>query len=132
LREFEISVRVYYEDTDFSGVVYHARYLHFFERGRTEALRSTGVTHCDLAAREDPLMFAIREMDIKWASPARNDDLLTVRTVFLQIRGARMMMAQSIYRDETLLAEAAVEAVSVSLDGRPRRVPDELVKQFMG
>jgi acyl-CoA thioester hydrolase len=77
-------------------------------------------------------MFAIREMDIKWASPARNDDLLTVRTVFLQIRGARMMMAQSIYRDETLLAEAAVEAVSVSLDGRPRRVPDELVKQFMG
>lgn len=127
---FVIPVRIYYEDTDFSGVVYHARYLHFFERGRTEALRSCGVLHHELLKRAEPLAFAVRRMETEWIVPARIDDLLEVRTWFREIRGARMLLDQEIGRGDALLARASVEAVSMSLDGRPRRVPADLVEKL--
>ena len=126
-QSFEIAVRVYYEDTDFSGVVYHARYLHFFERGRTEALRRCGVHHTELLKRAEPMAFAVRKMTTEWIVPARIDDLLDVLTVFREIRGARMLLDQEIRRDGVLLARADVEAVAMSLDGRPRRVPADIV-----
>ncbi|MEO0398168.1 MAG: tol-pal system-associated acyl-CoA thioesterase [Pseudomonadota bacterium] len=125
-----ITVRIYYEDTDFSGVVYHARYLHFFERGRTEALRDVGIGHSELLKRDPPLVFAVREMTTRWLSPARIDDLLTVKTEFTEASGARIMAVQQIWRDEALLAAADVQIVSMSVDGRPRRVPPELVSLF--
>ena len=82
LAPFTIDIRVYYEDTDFSGIVYHANYLKFFERGRTDALRQCGVTHTDLLSREAPLAFAVRKMGIDWVAPARIDDMLRVETIF--------------------------------------------------
>ncbi|MEZ5921021.1 MAG: tol-pal system-associated acyl-CoA thioesterase [Parvularculaceae bacterium] len=128
--EHSITVRVYYEDTDFSGVVYHARYLHFFERGRTEALRSSGVSHTELLARSEPLAFAVRKMTTEWIAPARIDDELDVATRFLEVRGARMLLFQEMRRGETLIARADVEAVCMNLDGRPRRLPGEIARQL--
>lgn len=129
-QSFEIAVRVYYEDTDFSGVVYHARHLQFFERGRTEALRSCGISHSDLLKRAEPLAFAVRRMTVEWLAPARIDDLLAVATVFVEVKGARMTIRQSIRRGETPIATAEVEAACMSLQGRPRRLPPEIIARF--
>ncbi|MDZ7626837.1 MAG: tol-pal system-associated acyl-CoA thioesterase [Parvularculaceae bacterium] len=127
---FMLEIRVYYEDTDFSGVVYHARHLHFFERGRTEALRACGVSHSELLARAEPLAFAVRRMTIDWLAPARIDDLLCVVTSFSEVRGARMAIAQEIRRGDTLIATADVEAACMSLDGRPRRLPPVVAERL--
>lgn len=123
---FRFSVRVYYEDTDFSGVVYHAAYLKFFERARTEALRACGIDHSALLARPEPIVFAVRQMTIDWLAPARIDDQLDVITTFKDVRGARMFLDQEIDRDTTRLARARVEAAVMTLAGRPRRLPAEL------
>ena len=123
-----IELRVYYEDTDFSGIVYHANHLKFFERGRTDALRACGVTHTDLLSRDEPLVFAVRRMDTQWHVPARIDDRLEVYSWFEDARGARMMLYQEIFRpaDGALIASADVEAACLSLDGRPRRIPNDV------
>lgn len=128
--DFEFSVRVYYEDTDFSGVIYHARYLHFFERGRTEALRACNISHTELLAREEPLAFAVRKMTAEWISPARIDDVLEVTTRFVEVKGARMLIDQELRRGETMIARANVEAACMNLKGRPRRLPAELVERL--
>ena len=125
-----LTIRVYYEDTDFSGIVYHARHLQFFERGRTEALRAVGVTHTDLLNREDKLVFAVRSMNVEWIAPARIDDLLEVRTAFLDARGARMRLDQTMRRGGDEIARASVEAACLSIDGRPRRLPPEIVERL--
>lgn len=122
-----LPVRIYYEDTDFSGVVYHAAYLKFFERGRTEALRACGVHHSEMLKREEPLAFAVRKMTIEWLAPARIDDLLEVRTRFVAAKGARMTLAQEIWREDALLARAEVEAACMSLSGRARRLPADIL-----
>lgn len=128
---FLLPIRVYYEDTDFSGVVYHARYLHFFERGRTEAIRACGVTHTELLSRPEPLAFAVRKMTTEWLAPARIDDVLEVATRFLDVKGARMLLDQQIRRGEALIARADVEAVCMTLAGRPRRLPAAMVEKFL-
>jgi acyl-CoA thioester hydrolase len=127
---YRLPIRIYYEDTDFSGVVYHAAYLKFFERGRTEALRACGVHHSELLAREEPLAFAVRRMTTEWRIPAKIDDMLEVRTRFVSAKGARMMLSQEIWRDDVLLARAEVEAASMSLSGRPRRLPADILAKF--
>lgn len=123
-------VRVYYEDTDFSGVVYHAAYLKFFERGRTEALRASGVRHSELLERDEPLAFAVHKMSIEWISPARIDDELEVRTNVTSAKGARLLLDQTIWKEETLVAKADVEAVCMTLSGRPRRLPPEMAARL--
>jgi acyl-CoA thioester hydrolase len=125
-----LPIRIYYEDTDFSGVVYHAAYLKFFERGRTEALRACGVHHAELLKRDEPLAFAVRKMTTEWLVPAKIDDLLEVRTRFVAAKGARMLLAQEIWRGEAHLARAEVEAACMNLDGRARRLPVALLKAF--
>ena len=125
--------RVYYEDTDFTGVVYHARYLHFFERGRTDFLRLIGIHHAALDAGDhgEKLAWVVRRMEIDFVSPARIDDLLTIDTETAQdIAGARIIMNQIISRDGTVLARGKVEAVLVNDLGRPRRFPKEWVAKF--
>lgn len=122
-RVHRLPVRVYYEDTDFSGVVYHARYLHFFERGRTDSLRCLGVHHSELAQADDPLAFAVRRMSIEFALAARVDDALIVETLFRPQKGARLMIEQRLVRGETLIASADVQAVCISLDGAVKRPP---------
>ncbi|MEP7240557.1 MAG: tol-pal system-associated acyl-CoA thioesterase [Devosia sp.] len=122
-----IEVRVYYEDTDFSGAVYHAAYLHFFERGRTEFLRAEGVHHSELA--RDGLAFAVRSMTIEFVRAAHIDDLLTVETRIAEISGARMTLEQSIQRGGELIASARVVVAAVK-HGRAARLPAALLAAF--
>ena len=91
-----LAVRIYYEDTDFSGNVYHAAYLKFFERGRTEFLRDLRIHHSELMA--EGLAFAVRRMTIDFVAPAHIDDLLTVTTQVVKVGGARLLLAQIISR----------------------------------
>lgn len=125
-----LPVRIYYEDTDFSGLVYHARYLHFLERGRTDFLRCCGVNHSDLLEREDPLVLAVRKMTLEYERPARIDDALLVRTVCRETAGARLWMDQEIHRDGDRLLTAEVEAVCLTPQGRPRRPPKDFVEKL--
>ena len=125
--------RVYYEDTDFTGVVYHARYLHFFERGRTDFLRLLGIHHAALDAGDhgEKLAWVVRRMELDFVSPARIDDVLTIETESSQdIGGARIVMNQKILCVGKLLAMAKVEAVLINSAGRPRRFPKEWVEKF--
>ena len=122
-RVHRLPVRVYYEDTDFSGVVYHARYLHFFERGRTESLRAIGIHHSELARGDRPLAFAVRRMSVEFERAARVDDILTVETLYRPNQGPRLRIGQTILRAEAVIATAGVEAVCIDLEGRAKRPP---------
>jgi acyl-CoA thioester hydrolase len=123
-----LPVRVYYEDTDFTGVVYHANYVRYFERGRSDFLRLAGIGHADLLEREDPAAFVVTRLAIEFRKPARIDDGLIVRTAYDTARGATLHITQAILRGEDLLATAEVSAACVTLAGRPRRPPPALVE----
>ncbi len=118
-----LPVRVYYEDTDFTGVVYHANYLRYFERGRSEFLRLTGISHTQLRALEQPMAFVVVRMQIDFRKAARIDDALIVRTVYERVERARLHVRQTITRGLDVIAEAAEEIACIDLDGRPRRPP---------
>jgi len=121
-----LPVRVYYEDTDFTGAVYHANFLRFMERGRSESLRAAGIDHVSLAQRPEPLAFAVRSINISFLRPARIDDALMVQTSYEQVAGARITAKQQVLRGEELLAEASVEIACISLEGKPRRLPGDI------
>jgi acyl-CoA thioester hydrolase len=121
-----LPVRVYYEDTDFSGVVYHGAYVRFFERGRTDFLRLAGVSHSALLAGADPLALTVTRLAIAFRRAARIDDALLVRTRLTGVRGPRLMLAQQIVRAGELLTDAEVEVACIDLSGRPRRPPAAL------
>lgn len=125
----QLSVRVYYEDTDFSGVVYHASYLRFLERGRTELIRDLGISQSDLFDAGTQLAFAVRRMQIEFLKPARMDDLLTIETKPVAARGATMDLAQRVLRGEEVLVEASVMVACIG-GGRARRIPDALRQQM--
>jgi acyl-CoA thioester hydrolase len=127
-REHLLSVRVYYEDTDFTGVVYHANYLRYFERGRSDFLRLSGVSHTELRARPEPVAFVVRKMGIDFIRPARVDDALVVRTAFEGLKGPRLFVRQRIERDGEILAEAEVQVVCIRLDGRPVKPPADILQ----
>ncbi|HEX8666526.1 MAG TPA: tol-pal system-associated acyl-CoA thioesterase [Beijerinckiaceae bacterium] len=120
-----LPVRVYYEDTDFSGVVYHASYLRFLERGRTEFLRAAGVDQSVLHAEGEGLIFAVRSLTIDYLKPARMDDVLLVETRTAEVRGASLTVAQRILRGEEVLVAADVRVAAIAA-GRPVRIPDAL------
>jgi len=122
-----IQVRVYYEDTDFSGAVYHAAYLHFFERGRTEFLRAQGIHHSELAS--EGIAFAVRSMEIEFPRAAHIDDLLVVDTAVVEVSGARLTLDQSIERGDELVARAKVVVVAIK-DGKATRLPKAVVAAF--
>ncbi|MGE5502477.1 MAG: tol-pal system-associated acyl-CoA thioesterase [Ignavibacteriales bacterium] len=126
-REHVLPVRVYYEDTDFTGVVYHANYLRYFERGRSDFLRMAGVSHTDLLAHHEPTAFVVTRMEIDFKRPARIDDALLVRTTYDEARGPRLAINQRITRGDEVIAAAAVSAACIALDGRPRKPPPGLV-----
>lgn len=114
-------VRIYYEDTDFSGNVYHAAYLKFFERGRTEFLRDLGVHHAELA--KDGVAFAVRGMEIQFDGAAHIDDLLEVVTTVEASTGARLTLTQTILRDGVVLTRANVVVVAINTAGGATRMP---------
>jgi len=118
-------LRVYYEDTDFSGRVYHASYLRFLERGRTEWLRALGFDHRTLAG-EAGLFFAVRGLQIEYLAPALMDDSLTVETEFSGTRGALIEFDQQIVRRKQPLVHASVRVVTMR-NNRPVRAPRELL-----
>jgi acyl-CoA thioester hydrolase len=116
----ELRQRVYFEDTDFSGRVYHARYLHFMERGRSDYLRLLGVHHHALAA--EGLAFTVRHMEIDFLKPASIDDVVTVRTIPVEARGARVVLAQEVLCDSEHLIRARVTVALLGAGGRAVRL----------
>jgi acyl-CoA thioester hydrolase len=122
-------VRVYYEDTDFSGVVYHASYLRFMERGRTNYLRLLGADHramFEAAEKEAPgFTFVVRQMKIDFKKPAHMDDVLDVLTAPEEVKGASITLHQKVMRGDELLVEAHVQVAFVS-GGRAKPIPKPL------
>lgn len=125
-RQHWLAVRVYYEDTDFTGMVYHANYLRFFERGRSDHLRDAGVSHQSLLAREDPAAFTLTNVNVTYRKPGKVDDLLHIRTRYLGMDGPRIRFSQACLRGGELLAEAEITAVMIHADGRLRRPIKEI------
>jgi len=129
-----LTLRVYYADTDFSGVVYHGRYLEFLERGRSEFLRLHDIHHhLMIEAREgEASAWIVRRMSLDFASPARIDDILHVETAIAQVKPARISMRQQILCKEKLLVTAQVEVALINAAGRPRRLPLAFLSKFFG
>ena len=124
-----LTVRVYYEDTDFTGIVYHANYLRYMERGRTNYLRLLGADHRALfeqTAKQAPgFAFVVRSMNIDFLKPARMDDVLDVFTEPHEVRGASITLHQRVMRGDELLVETSVRVAFIS-DGRARPIPKPL------
>ncbi len=116
-------VRVYYEDTDASGIVYHANYVRYIERGRTNFLRLMGVHHQDLMALPEPIAFTVTRVEMDFVLPARLDDTLEVHTRYTKVTGVRIYGSQIVKRDGIELIRAQIEAACINLEGKPRRLP---------
>ncbi len=121
-----LPIRVYYEDTDLSGVVYHANYLRFMERGRTEFFRLAGVSKMAALEEAEPTAWTLRSVTLEFHRPARLEDQLEVRTNCPMLGKARMQADQKIYCGDTLLVHGRVEACIMTLTGRPRRIPPDV------
>lgn len=121
-----LPVRIYYEDTDLSGVVYHANYLRFMERGRSEYFRCAGITRLAQLEDPEPTAWTLKKASLEYHRPARLDDLVEVHTRCIGLTGARMTASQSIHRNGTLLVQGQVEACIITLSGRPRRIPEDI------
>ena len=127
---FTLPVRVYFQDTDAGGVVYHASYVNFMERARTEWLRSYGFTNAGLM-KELGVVFVVRSLKLDYLKPALLDDLLTVSAQLKEIGRSRVTLHQTMMRGEEKLVEAEIHLVSVSLDTfKPVSVPEVLREQW--
>jgi len=123
---FYYSARVYYEDTDAGGVVYHARYLHFFERARTEYLRTFNFSQQELLV-ENKGAFVVKSMNIDYCFPAKLDDLLQIETLVTEIKGASIIFSQIIKRNELTLCQATVKVAYVDLGKmKPMAIPSQI------
>ena len=111
-------------------MVYHANYLRFFERGRSDFLRDAGVSHQSLLARETPAAFTLTNIEVDYKRAAKVDDLLTIRTRSLGVKGVRMHFQQTCLRGEDVIAEGRITAVMIHTDGRPMRPIPEIVAQL--
>ncbi len=125
MAQHEITVRVYYEDTDLAGIVYYANYLRFIERARTEWVRGLGLDQAALK-REEGIVFAVRRVEADYLKPARFDDLLTVTTRLLELGGARIELEQEVLRAGERLFAARVVLVCMSEAGGAVRMPPAL------
>ena len=130
-REHQLPIRIYYEDTDFTGVVYHGQYVRFFERGRSDFLRLIGVAHASLLDQQDPAAFTVVTLNITFKRPARIDDALLVRTSCTGLKGPRLYFAQAITRGDELICEAQVEAACIDMAGRPRKPSKTLLSTLL-
>jgi len=127
-REHQLPVRIYYEDTDFSGIVYHANYLRYFERGRSDFFRLVGISHTALAQADTA--FAIIRMELDFKRSARVDDALVVRTTYDRVKGPRLFVSQTITRGDEVICQAQCIAVCITLDGRPRKPTAEMIAKL--
>lgn len=124
-----LKVRVYYEDTDAHGIVYHANYVKFSERGRTEYLRALGYDHNEIKKDYD-LMLVIRHMEIDYHAPAKLDDLIEIRTAVMSCGRTSINMKQDFYRDGKLLTEIKVVVVGINSSGKPIALPPNIRSIF--
>ncbi len=115
-----LPIRVYFEDTDLTGIVYHANYLRYMERGRSEMLRHAGVIHTEMMAAQTGY-YAVHSMAITWHRPARLDDELQVVSRVTQVRAAATHLAHDVMRGDELLCSATVTAAFLDMEGRPKR-----------
>ena len=122
-----LAIRVYYEDTDFSGAVYHANYLKFCERGRSDCLRLLGIAHRGASGMSG---FVVRRMACEFLRPATLDDLLTVETRFVEFAGARVEIDQRVLKGDAAVFEAKVTVALVDAQGRPRRIPKDMAAAY--
>jgi len=121
-----LPISIYYEDTDLSGFVYHANYLRYMERGRTEFFRLAGISKMAGLDEEEPTAWTLRSIHVDYLRPARLDDILHVRSRLIGLSGARMQALQRITLGETLLVEGRIEACITTLTGKPRRLPKKV------
>src|SRR5205085_11674973 len=118
-----LPIRVYYEDTDLSGVVYHANYLRFMERGRSEFFRCAGVAHLAMLDADEATVWTLRRASLEFHRPARVDDLLEVHTRATSLTGARMTADQKIFRGDDLLTHGTVGSCAITSACKPRWIP---------
>jgi acyl-CoA thioester hydrolase len=128
-REHHFALRVYFEDTDLSGIVYHANYLRFMERARSDMLRAAGIDQRG-AAESGEGVYAIADLSIRYRRPARLNDALVVKSRVAEVRAAATVIEQRIERGGEVLTEALVTAVLLSPEGRPKRQPTAWVEAF--
>src|ERR1700721_2572256 len=121
-----LPLRVYYEDTDLSGVIYHANYLRYMERGRPEFFSSRGISKIEGLAADEPTAWALRHAEIEFLRPGRMDDSLFVHTRLIGLTGARLSAHQLVYADNQLLTDGRIEACIITLTGKPRRIPQDI------
>jgi len=126
---FVLPIRIYYEDTDAAGIVYHANYIKFAERCRTEWLRSLGYDHGSIL-KEFGIYFVIKHLTIDYKAPALLDNYLSVHTHLETMGHTSLTIHQDIFRDETLIADLKVVIVTVNLEGQPQRIPPQLRQIF--
>lgn len=128
-REHRFAVRVYFEDTDLSGVVYHANYLRYMERARSDMLRLAGI---DQRAAQDAGIgvYAVSEVTLRYLAPARIEDALVIVSRLIEIRAASSLIHQQVMRDGAILADGTVKAAFVSMAGRPVRQPKAWIAAF--
>jgi acyl-CoA thioester hydrolase len=119
---FNNTIRVYYEDTDSGGVVYHANYLKYAERSRTEMLRKYKIEQEKLKT-DFNIQFIVKNLFIEYYASAKLDDLLNIKSLIIQISSAKIIMEQSIFNKNKLLAKINVTLGSVNLEGKPSRLP---------
>ncbi|MEL7013052.1 MAG: tol-pal system-associated acyl-CoA thioesterase [Pseudomonadota bacterium] len=123
--DHRFAVRVYYEDTDMGGIVYHANFLKFIERARSEWVAERGIDQLAMRDQEG-VVFAVRRIDAEFIKPARYGEELEVRTGVASLTGARLVMDQVVWRGDERLFAAQVTAACMTLDGRPTRLPDQI------
>lgn len=123
---FVLPIRIYYADTDVSGVVYHANYLNYMERARSEFFRAVGITKLIDLESAEPTAWALRSVALDYVRPARLDDVIEIRTCATKVSGARLDAEQMTYCGDTLLVRGRVQACVITLSGKPRRLPAEV------
>jgi acyl-CoA thioester hydrolase len=123
-----LPISVYYEDTDLSGVVYHANYLRYMERGRTEFFRLAGISKMAGLEEDEPTAWTLRSVQVDYHRPARLDDVIQVRSRLIGLSGARMKALQRVTCGERLLVEGRIEACITTLTGKPRRLPKNVLE----
>ena len=127
-------VRVFYEDTDFTGIVYHANYLKFAERGRTNFLRLLGINHSELMNAEEPKYFVVYKMNTKFLGSSAIDDLLEVRSNFIGVEGIRLKINQDIFNDQKKVFSAYIEFALLNKDAKPLKFPSDMklkIKKYL-
>ena len=122
---WQFSMRVYYEDTDFGGIVYYANYLKFIERARSEWIRNLGIDQRDLKTNGNTV-FAVRHLEAHYLTPAKFDDVLEIATVLEKKTVARLILKQDVFRDKELLFSARVTLVALTQNRKPTRLPAEI------